>query len=100
MKYLGEGNNIVLFKCKWFDTDRGIRVHRRHGLVDLKYKSEFARNEPFILAIQAHQLYYSPYPSSRRELKEWWAIINVKARDTYNFTELEQNMDATPKCFY
>ena len=90
LDFLGEGNKVVLFKCRWFDSERGFRIHPRHGLVDLKYRTHFAQNEPFILGIQAHQVYYTPYPNSRREFRDWWAVCSVKARSTYN---LEESMD-------
>ena len=90
LDFLGKGNKVLLLKFSWFDSERGFRIHPRHGLVDLKYRTHFAQNEPFILGIQAHQVYYTPYPNSRREFRDWWAVCSVKARSTYN---LEESMD-------
>ena len=39
LTYYGAANKVILFKCGWYDTERGIRVHRDHGLVDVRYKS-------------------------------------------------------------
>ena len=53
LNYYGAGNNIVLFKCDWFDIERGTKVHPQYGLVDVNHKSRLGTNEPFILAQQA-----------------------------------------------
>nr|GMD79458.1 Transposase, Ptta/En/Spm, plant [Ipomoea batatas] len=34
LEYFGVGNNIILFKCHWFDIERGVRVHPYNGLVE------------------------------------------------------------------
>ncbi|KAL8459200.1 hypothetical protein ACS0TY_036610 [Phlomoides rotata] len=36
--------------------------------------------DPFILAMQAAQVYYVPYPSSKRNKSDWLAVFKVKAR--------------------
>ncbi|XP_017970474.1 PREDICTED: uncharacterized protein LOC18609682 [Theobroma cacao] len=43
LEYFGVGNRVVLFKCHWFDTEKGIKVDRLHGLVDVNYNSILAR---------------------------------------------------------
>lgn len=62
LEYFGIENNIVVFKYHWFDTERGIRMHSHHGLVEVNHKSWLASNELFVLAEQAQQVYYSCYP--------------------------------------
>ncbi len=41
LKYVGRGNTVVLFKGDWYDTEKWLRVHPRHGLVEIRYKSRF-----------------------------------------------------------
>ena len=36
VEYFGIGNKVVLFKCHWFDTERGLRIHPYHGLTEIK----------------------------------------------------------------
>ncbi|XP_058002326.1 uncharacterized protein LOC131179487 [Hevea brasiliensis] len=55
LEYFGVGNNIILFKCEWFDTNKGIRVHPQNGHIEIHPKSRLASNDPFILALQAQQ---------------------------------------------
>ncbi|GJS44948.1 transposase, Ptta/En/Spm [Tanacetum coccineum] len=61
---------VVLFKCDWFEPIQGVRVNRKHNLVDMKYKSKGCQNDPFILTSQVEQVYYAPYPSMTKDLKD------------------------------
>ncbi|WRX10853.1 protein of unknown function DUF4216 - like 2 [Theobroma cacao] len=83
LEYFGIGNRVVLFKCHWFDTEKRIKVDRLHGLVDVNYNSILASNEPFVLVAQAHQVYYSSYPSRIRYRRDWWAVFKTKARSRF-----------------
>ena len=86
--YVGHGNTIFLFKCHWFDP-RAVRRDLDYDIVDVKHKSKLNTYEPFILAQQAQQVYYTRYASTRKkELNEWWAVCKVKSR-LYP-TELEE----------
>ncbi|GJV39971.1 putative transposase-associated domain-containing protein [Tanacetum coccineum] len=78
---------VVLFKCDWFEPIQGVRVNRKHNLVDVKYKSKGCQNDPFILASQAEQVYYAPYPSMTKDLKDWWAVVKAAARSIYEVTQ-------------
>ncbi|KAJ9556176.1 hypothetical protein OSB04_010790 [Centaurea solstitialis] len=83
---------VVLFKCTWFDAYhcyRGVRVDHKHNLVDVQYKSRLRpeKDGPFILASQATQVYYAPYPSMTNDLDDWWAIIEMKPRGIYEVAE-------------
>ncbi|GJV09142.1 transposase, Ptta/En/Spm [Tanacetum coccineum] len=77
----------VLFKCDWFEPIQGVRVNRKHNLVDVKYKSKGCQNDPFILASQAEQVYYAPYPSMTKDLKDWWSVVKAAARSIYEVTQ-------------
>ena len=58
---------IVLFKCDWFDPQKGygLKVHNEYGLVEINKKRRFSKYEPFILAQQAQQVYYIEYPCKK-----------------------------------
>ncbi|KAJ9549585.1 hypothetical protein OSB04_022128 [Centaurea solstitialis] len=78
----GLGRCVVpLFRCTWFDTVNGVRVDPKHNLVDIKPKSRLRSDDPFILASQAEQVYYVPYPS--KSLKDWWSVVKTKPRGVY-----------------
>ena len=66
LQYLIQDNHIFLFKCHWFDPN-SIRNDTTHGIVELKHKSKLNTYEPFILASQAQQVYYTSYPSSKEQ---------------------------------
>ena len=40
LQYYGVGNKVILFKCDWYDIEKGIKVHK-HGLVEVRYNYIF-----------------------------------------------------------
>lgn len=78
---------VVLFKCDWFEPIQGVRVNRKHNLVDIKYKSKGFQDDPFIRASQAEQVYYAPYPSMTKALKDWWVVVKATPRSIYEVTQ-------------
>ncbi|XP_049388507.1 uncharacterized protein LOC125852871 [Solanum stenotomum] len=72
----------VLFKCEWFDPtpNVGMKIHPQYKLVDINHKRKLKKYEPFVLAMQAAQVYYASYPSLRRDKSDWWAVCKTKAR--------------------
>ncbi|KAL0427831.1 UNVERIFIED_CONTAM: hypothetical protein Slati_2957900 [Sesamum latifolium] len=89
---------IVLFKCRWVDPVRGMKVHPRYHLVDVNFKKVYQKNEPFILAQQAVQVYYTEYPSMKRNKVDWQAVCKIKARrviDDSRWTEVAFQEDET-----
>ncbi|GJW26763.1 transposon, En/Spm-like protein [Tanacetum coccineum] len=83
LHYVG-GYRVTLFKCHWFDNERGIKVDGKHGLVDINIKSKLGGNDPFVLAEQAQQVYYTTYPARKRSRIEWLGVCKTTARSTYN----------------
>ncbi|CAA0820068.1 Unknown protein, partial [Striga hermonthica] len=74
-------NTTILFKCEWFDpTARGMNIHNSYKLVDINHKRRFNRYEPFMLGMQAKQVFFCEYPGAGRDKRDWWAVCNVKAR--------------------
>jgi Domain of unknown function (DUF4216) len=82
LEYGGANNSVTLFRCHWFDINRGVRVDNEHGLVEVNHKSSLRNYEPFVLAYQAVQVYYVSYPSQKRERQDWWVAIKTKPRLT------------------
>ncbi|XP_059285604.1 uncharacterized protein LOC132039075 [Lycium ferocissimum] len=69
---------ITLFRCKWFDpSQRGTRVNRQQNIIDVKHTRQYNRCDPFIIAQNAKQVYYAPYPL-RRDKADWWVVIKTK----------------------
>ena len=55
-----DAHKVVLFRCDWFDIINGVKVDRKHGIVEVKHTSRLANYEPFVLAAQATQVCYLP----------------------------------------
>ncbi len=72
----------VLFKCEWFDLtlDVGFKVHKHYNLVDIHHRKRLNKYEPFILASQAKQVVYIPYPNLRWDKANWYVVCKIKLR--------------------
>ncbi|KAK2446721.1 hypothetical protein QL285_017489 [Trifolium repens] len=93
LSYLGAQNKVLLLRCHWFDPINGVKIDERYGLVDVKPKSRLNSNEPFVLASQAQQVYYTMYPQSNvRGSSDWWAACKGR----YKFiSDYDRNMART-----
>ncbi|KAL6194367.1 hypothetical protein ACLB2K_035451 [Fragaria x ananassa] len=56
---------VVLFKCKWFNTDPTTRMSTilDRGLLSVDSNSVWYENEPFILTTMAKQVFYLDDPA-------------------------------------
>ena len=48
-------------------------------MVNVNHKRKLSKDEPFILVMQAAQVYYVPYPSLRKDKSDSLAVCKVKA---------------------
>ena len=72
---------VVLFYCAWFDpTSRGTRIDPKYGTVDIRMDKRYNRFDPFIIAHNVRQVYYVPYPPTRRDKRGWCVAIKTKPR--------------------
>lgn len=65
-----KGDTLVLFKYEWYDYVKGIRVHPRYNIIDLNPKSRLATDDPFVLASQAEQVFYTEYHGYNKRERE------------------------------
>lgn len=79
LQYIGLSSPIPLFKCHWFDTSESSVRYHPNGLVEVKHTSRYAGNDPFVLAGQAQQVYYTNFPGNKRDRVDWWGVAKVKA---------------------
>ena len=70
-----KGMIVVLFKCKWFNTDptRRRSTILDRGLLSVDSNSVWYENEPFILATMAKQVFYLDDPA----MGEGWKVVQV-----------------------
>nr|KAJ0196362.1 hypothetical protein LSAT_V11C700363440 [Lactuca sativa] len=93
IEYYSSGpSTVLLFNCIWFDNKDGVIVNK-NKLVDVKPKSRLQTDDPFCLASQAEQVFYTPYPSMTNETKDKWAVIKTKPRGVFEVTEAEMKED-------
>lgn len=79
LDYLGV-NRVALLRCHWFDPVHGVKVDPVLGIVTVNQKSKLRSNEPFVLASQAQQVYYAPYPENRGRPNDWHVAIKVREK--------------------
>ena len=48
--------------------------------MDVNHTRRYAQDEPFVLAMQAQQVYYYIYLSLKRDTRSWWDVCKIKAR--------------------
>ena len=53
------GNQVILFKCHWYDHIRGVKKDK-NGVLLIDLNSKLKGNDVYILASQATQVYYAP----------------------------------------
>nr|XP_017233132.1 PREDICTED: uncharacterized protein LOC108207183 [Daucus carota subsp. sativus] len=53
------GNQVILFKCQWYDHIRGVKKDK-NGVLLIDLNSKLKGNDVYILASQATQVYYAP----------------------------------------
>ncbi|XP_048591404.1 uncharacterized protein LOC125576096 [Brassica napus] len=82
IQYEGSVNlKVTLFKCKWYDPVIGRGTRRRNGgIVDVLSSRKYYKYEPFILASQADQVCYIPYPYVKKPKQSWLNVLKVNPR--------------------
>jgi hypothetical protein len=74
----GKGLNPVVFKCQWLDPRR-VKRKPEIGLVEVERSSVYEGDDVYILATQAFQVFYLPYPckNPKKRLQGWDVVITV-----------------------
>ena len=76
----------IIFNCTWFETSSqgGSRIHPQMKLVEVKNYVKMRTTDKYVLAQQAIQVYYVPYPRYKRELSDWLVVCKVKPRELFD----------------
>ncbi|CAA0813190.1 Unknown protein [Striga hermonthica] len=80
LEYIGSNNRVTLFKCDWFDNEKGVKVHPIFNLVEINHKKKLLSTDVYVLAQQAQQVYYTSFPSASKDKQYVWAVVKTKAR--------------------
>ncbi|GLT52147.1 hypothetical protein SLA2020_255020 [Shorea laevis] len=104
LQYIGSRHRqtVVLFKCDWYEISpaRGIVVDRKHRLVDINPNRKLRTYEPCILASQAKQVYYTPYPSKNSVRKGWVAALKCRARSVIEVPDQPEEQHDDPELIF
>lgn len=73
---------VVLFRCDWVDPIKGMRVNNKYHSAEVNFRFLYKKNEPFILAQQAEQVYFADFPSLNQSRRGWLAVCKTRARRT------------------
>jgi hypothetical protein len=82
---------VILFQCDWYDvpaatTNRGKGYSKdQFGVTDIDTTRYRYKNEPYILATQAKQVFYVNLVNK----PGWSSVIAMKPRDLFTMPELE-----------
>ncbi|CAN1820113.1 hypothetical protein LINPERHAP1_LOCUS28970 [Linum perenne] len=79
---------IVLFKCDWVSTSRGVKQDD-FGFTLVNFSRRMSENEPFILATQAQQVFYVADTMDN----DWKVVIKTTPRNLCDLSEQEQVAD-------
>ena len=79
---------LVLFKCDWFDSSsQGTRIDN-YGNVEIKKSRRYQNYDPFVLAQQAEQVYFTSFPEGQQG---WLGVIKTKARCIIQSLEINKS---------
>ena len=79
---------VSIFKCDWANIVNGVKKEDGFTLVNLHEGHNQFENDPFILASQAKQVFYS----RENETSNWYVVLQAPPR---GFHELNMEEDAT-----
>ncbi|KAL9674376.1 hypothetical protein QQ045_030648 [Rhodiola kirilowii] len=82
LKY-AEGMPVVIFKCKWYNTnlEEGGNIKMDLGILSIDISNTWYENAPYCLAKHAHQVFYLEDP----KFGDNWKVVNlVTQRGTYS----------------
>ncbi|KAJ9547179.1 LOW QUALITY PROTEIN: hypothetical protein OSB04_019722 [Centaurea solstitialis] len=90
IRYLS-GYSVVLFRCKWFNTDsRKKRCITKNNITSISVNSGWFKSDPYILAIQAKQVFYIEDPS---ENHSWRVVEDVNHRKIWDHPSFDEVND-------
>lgn len=75
------GYSVVLFRCKWFNTHEKGRHIKENNIVSINIRYTWYKEQPYILATQAKQVFYLQDPSRN---SNWRVVEEVHHRKLWD----------------
>ena len=94
LEYPGEPlKRTVLFDVDWYEPGlEGTKVHDQYELVEINKKKKYKKYEPFLLATQATQAVFFPYPGASRAKADWLGVIPIRARSKVEYVDKDESI--------
>ncbi|XP_042446385.1 uncharacterized protein LOC122031324 [Zingiber officinale] len=84
---------VPIFRCDWANLGTGIKMDNGFTLVNLHQGLRTFENDPFILASQAKQVFYS----RENDESNWYVLLKAPPRGIYNMDLLEEDAYTSSK---
>lgn len=86
------GYSIVLFRCKWFDTSRGVICE--NNITSIDTRREWDKEDQLIFATQAKQVFYIREPSrGDQNNNHRWVVENVNHRKIWDLPIIDPRVE-------
>ncbi|XP_042460501.1 uncharacterized protein LOC122044019 [Zingiber officinale] len=84
---------VPVFRCDWANPETGIKMDDGFTLVNLHQGLRTFENDPFILASQAKQVFYS----RENDESNWYVLLKAPPRGIHNMDLLEEDVYTSSK---
>ncbi|XP_042423450.1 uncharacterized protein LOC122011081 [Zingiber officinale] len=84
---------VLVFRCDWANPGTGIKMDDGFTLVNLHQGLRTFENDPFILASQAKQVFYS----RENDESNWYVLLKAPPRSIHNMDLLEEDAYTSSK---
>ena len=85
---------LPIFCCRWVDNNSGVRLEKRHGFTLIDLNRTGSKDDLFILASQAKQVFYATDPANNR----WSFVLSTNKRHPFQIHEIDDMEDASFMC--
>ncbi|KAK9936382.1 hypothetical protein M0R45_013227 [Rubus argutus] len=82
---------VPVFKCHWANKGNGVKIEDGFTLVNLHQSQVSFARDPYILASQAKQVFYSREDDS----SNWYVVLKAPPRGFHELETYDGNIDAT-----
>lgn len=83
---------VPIFRCQWAVRGNGVKVEDGYTLVNLSQSQVSFSRDPYILASQAKQVFYS----KESETSTWYVVLKSPSRRYSDVEEIEVNAEIGP----
>ena len=91
VEYLVGKQKVLLFKCDWWESKdkSGVLVDKESRLISVNLCKKWYVDQPYILAYQAHQIFYLQDLELR---KSWHVVQSFSPRNAYDVSQQDDEL--------